>query len=205
MSLGKDLAEFLITVFQAFSKWFKRKPKTNNIDFDVLASMRLTLELGEMIADLFQDTKVTRSVMLVLINGKTDFRTTTVVFSHHAVSRQVQFSIGPVGSYSNMEIDDYYRVMVKSVEQNGISRQSRSNMPDCMLKSIYESEGVNHSNIYLIHRFQDFDGKGNDAVLIKSIGTHYEDGFTNVEELRIKIVVDWIKSKYIPGIKISPK
>ena len=81
--------------------------------------------------------------------------------------------------------------MLKDTETLGKVSYNVSKMEECDLKSIYELEEVNFSDVHFIMRSK-IDNE-NDRLFYCSISTHEESDFTSNERVLIKTNVDKIK------------
>jgi hypothetical protein len=66
-------------------------------------------------------------------------------------------------------------------------------LPDCHLKNIYLSEGVNYAYVYFLNRKKISEER--DRVFYCSVATHERDDFTEIEKIIIKASLDKLKSK----------
>jgi len=142
---------------------------------------------------LFKETVADRFLILIAINGKTDFNIVSVIFEQHNDNKH---PVNAIGTYRNIEVDNAYRNMLKLSEINGAYDIDVSKMNDCILKSFYEYEGVKHSKVRFLDR-QKIDND-NDFVIYSSLATHKNKSYNKIEEAIIKTVYE---STIIPNIK----
>lgn len=135
--------------------------------------------------EIFKKTKADRFLILIAINGKTNFKIVSVVFEQHKKS---DYEINAIARYRNLEIDDDYKEMLKLSEREGAVHLKTDSMRECLLKQIYLDEEVTFSDIRHIARIHIDDD--NDLLVYSSLATHSVKPFTERERTRAKIIYD---------------
>ena len=99
-----------------------------------------------------------------------------------------------VERYNNVLIDGHYANLLRDIVTHGSVKIKVDEMPDCLLKRIYITEGIKHSEVHylvskgLINRKQKFE------IFYLSIAKNDNEGFVNdVDKLNIQLGVDNIK------------
>lgn len=142
---------------------------------------------------IFQETKADRFLILIAVNGKSDFNIVSVVFEQH----NIKTDINAIARYRNVSIDDYYRKMLKDAERYGVVELDTHNMPiDSLLKNIYDIEDVKYSNVR--HLIRESIDDHNDIVIFSSIATHKNEPFNFIEKTFFMTQYD---SVIIPSLK----
>lgn len=90
------------------------------------------------VTKLIDETEIDRFLILVAWNGKRDPKWVTATV-------QIREEGKPIEQYIDVEVDDYYRSLMLKAKDRGPTAFSVSALPDCLIKSIYESEGVEQS------------------------------------------------------------
>lgn len=99
-----------------------------------------------------------------------------------------------VERYNNVLIDGHYANLLRDIVTHGSIKIKVEEMPDCLLKRIYITEGVKYSEVHylvskgLINRKQKFE------IFYLSIAKNDNEGFVNdSDKLNIQLGVDNIK------------
>jgi len=165
------------------------KIELNSIN--ILFNHSLITIINEHVGNIFSETKANRFLILFAVNGKTHFNYVTVALEH---VKDVSMS-GSIFRYNRLEIDDHYKAMLKMIETNGGVNYKVSDMPQSILRSIYESrdEKVTYSCVRFLKRIM--VDEMNDIVLYSSIATTEKQDFTQEEQLIIKRNFDVIKNE----------
>ena len=123
---------------------------------DKSISIQMDLETLNVIKNCFDQvlrkTKADRILILTATNGTSDLKFATAIYEHHKDSSSVSLSIGATNKYIKFEFDSEYKKMLKETEALGMVNYDVKNMRDCDLKTIYESEKINFSNVYFLMR-----------------------------------------------------
>ena len=133
---------------------------------DRLLDITLLSEIKTAVDVVFQETSADRYLILIALNGVTDFNMISVIFEQHKGVDK----ISAIARYRNLKIDDEYKSMLKKAERNGHVELEVSEMPDeSILKQIYMIEGVQHSKVtFLLRKGID---SGNDVIVFSSLAT----------------------------------
>lgn len=151
-------------------------------------------QIKEVVEEILLKTKADRFVILTATNGKFELRFATAIYEHHKKCDKVTLSIGATNKYIKFEFDSEYRKMLKEVELYGYMNLETSKMRNSDLKSIYESEEINFSNLYFLQRSA-IDAN-NDRMFYCSAATHENNNFLQKENIIIKSSIDKLKSKF---------
>lgn len=161
--------------------------KHNELKLDFLNRiMDLTSvnQIIEAIEKVFTLTKADRFLILVAVNGKEDFNVVSVIFEQH----KKNYKVNAIGTYRNIRIDQTYKQMLKNCEVNDVITLCTKEMPNSLLKSFYEVEGVQFSKVRFLAR-KPIDGE-NDFLVFSSLATHNEKDFTPREKTIIKTIYE---------------
>lgn len=130
---------------------------------------------------IFEHTKADRFMILIAVNGKTDFNVVSVIFEQHKTAK---WRVNAIIRYRDVNIDDAYRQLLKDVEYSGSVLLKVDEMKPQLLKDFYVVEKVKHSLIKFLHR-EHIDDE-NDVVIYSSVSTHLSAPFTKIEKAIIK-------------------
>ena len=145
------------------------------VDFESISAIK------EAVDNIFANTRADRFLILIAMNGKTNFNVVSVIFEQH---KNTKYSMNAIAKYRNLSVDDNYRQMLKMSESIGVVRLKTDDMKPQILKDIYELEGVKYSKVrHLLRKPLD---DGNDFIVYSSLATHSEEDFTNKERVIIK-------------------
>ena len=161
--------------------------------FDKLGKFDSFLKIRNAVDGLLDETKADRFLILVAINKIRDFNDVTVIYEQHGERAKGNNAIL---TYNHIEIDDHYREMLKRAELYGPVNLDVAAMQPCLLKDIYEIEGVRHSKVTHLHR-ESIDSE-NDAVFYSSIATHQDEPFDSLEVTKIRLAY---QSQIVPVFK----
>lgn len=142
-------------------------------------------KIKSAVDEIFLATKADRFLILIAINGKTDFNIVSVIFEQHKTTK---YQVNAIARYRSLKIDDNYRQMLKDAEFHGMVKLSTSEMENSLLKDIYAIENVAYSDIRHLLRLPIDDN--NDVLIYSSLATHNERPFTNIERTRANIIYD---------------
>ena len=146
---------------------------------DRVFDFRSFTELRASIDRIFDKTKVDRFLILIAINGKTDFNVVSVIFEQHNGHH-----VNAISKYRNVEIDDPYRQLLKYVEKETTVYLEVEKMESCFLKDFYQDEKVTFSDFRFLTR-EKIDPE-NDLLLFSTAATHHENSYTRIERSIIK-------------------
>lgn len=168
----------------------KEKLKAELSCINILFQHDFIILLNKQVENLFRETKAERFLLLFAVNGKTDFNFVSVCYEKMKNER----SRGAVYRYVRLGIDEHYRQMLKDVERENAIYLKVQEMPNSLLKSIYQSliENVRYSVIKFIKRLNADDE--NDIVIYSSLATCQDEDFTDNERVIIKAIYDVIRS-----------
>ena len=161
--------------------------------FDRIMDFTSINVIKDSVDRIFSQTSADRFLILIAINGKTDFNIVSVIFEQH--KNQVT-RINAIARYRNVHIDSEYRAMLKDTERNGMIHLEIEKMADSLLKEFYYIENVKHSLIkHLVRKPID---KNNDFLVFSSIATHSTTGFSK----RSKVIINQeYDATIIPNLK----
>ena len=130
---------------------------------------------------MFEKTKSDRFLIMIAVNGKTDFNIISVVFEQH---KNKSHRINAIARYHNIKIDLHYKQLLKDTERHDVMEICTEAMPESVLKDFYLDEKVQCILIRkLIRKPIDDD---NDFLVYSSISTHENKKFTRLEKSFIK-------------------
>jgi len=135
------------------------------------------------IQELMEETNVDRFLLLRALNGKDDPRYTNAVLQIRERGQHVIQYLGVV-----LDID--YVGRLKEVESNGSAYYVVSDMPPCVIRSIYEAEGVKAAEWCFIHRENYDDSRA--VITYCSFATHSTEGFDDATRALCKLRADRI-------------
>lgn len=151
--------------------------------------------LIDCVEDIFSKTRADRFLILIAVNGHEDFNIVSVIFEQH---KKNEYKVNAIGTYRNVKIDTHYKKMLKEAEFFGSVCLDVQKMPICLLKDIYENEGVNYSIVNFLSR-QKIDNE-NDFVVYSSIATHDKNSFTRAENAIIKLAYESVITPNITDV-----
>jgi hypothetical protein len=148
--------------------------------------------INDAVNYIFNKTSADRFLILIAVNGKTDFNVVTVIYE----LRKNKGNDGMKPIYKNVQIDNEYRLMLKTAEKNELVKLETKKMRDSKLKTFYKIEGVSFSHVrFLIRRPID---DNNDFIVFSSLATHRTTDFTDSEVMMSQLQYDGV---IIPSIK----
>lgn len=157
-----------------------KKLKKTNIKLSefIMNDFKLFSEIESVVRDIYKHTSATRFLILTANNGKENFTFASAIYEQHKPSSGTM--TGAIRRYNNIHIDKHYRDMLKDSELKGYIKVVTHKMPDSILKDIYEMEGVVHSQIIFLKRFN--INKNQDRVFFCSVATNKIDGFNDKDQ-----------------------
>lgn len=165
----------------------EKKNKEHQINFlTSIMNLNKMNKIIDAVDDIFKKTKADRFLVLVAINGKSDFNFISVVFEQH----KHKSDFIAVATYKEIQIDEAYRQMLKILEYNEFVNLYVEKMQDSLLKEFYNLEGVQFSQLRFLAR-QKIDNL-NDFVVYSSIASHKKGKYNNEENTIIKLNYDSI-------------
>lgn len=138
-------------------------------------------EIRDSVDRMFKNTKADRFMIIIAMNGVTDFRVVSVIFEQH---KSEKWKVNAIIRYRDVEIDDEFRRNLKRVEVEGSICFNVAEMTPQLLKDFWVIEKVKFARLRFLHR-QSLDDR-NDVVIYSSIATHESEPFTHLEEAIIK-------------------
>lgn len=152
---------------------------------DKILAIVLLNDLKTACTTIFKKTKADRFLILIAINGKVDFKTVSVIFEQHKNSTS-----SAIASYKSLRVDADYVQMLKQAEHDGVVQINVAQMKPCLLKEIYQMEGVKHSKVrHLLRKPLDEE---NHCLIYSSITTHSDEAFNVMEKVIIQTQMDGI-------------
>ena len=130
---------------------------------------------------IFENTKADRFMILIAVNGKTDFNIVSVIFEQHKTAK---WKVNAIIRYRDVHIDNEYRQLLKDAEYKGVVDIKVDDMKSQLLKDFYVLEKVRYSKIQFLHR-ESVD-EDNDVLIFSSVSTHTDKPFTKIENAVIK-------------------
>lgn len=130
---------------------------------------------------MFEKTKADQFLIMIAVNGKTDFNMISVVFEQHKTKA---FRINAIARYHNITIDTQYKQLLKDTEKNEVILLETDSMQESMLKDFYMDEKITHAIIRKLIR-KPIDNT-NDFLVYSSIATHENQEFSRTERAFIK-------------------
>jgi hypothetical protein len=172
--------------------------------FRLIGDIKDFLGIEEAALELFNKTEVDRFLILVAVNGVTEFRAATCIYEQQkAGEERAQITVSATSQYVNFEFDHYYRQMLKDIEARGsVIYQDVNQMPDSDLKSIYKMEGVKKSKVLFLRRAKNYDGQGNDMFFYCSAASHRSGEYSPEDRVAIKTTVHGIR-EYVNQLSIK--
>ena len=136
--------------------------------------------------ELFETTAGGRFLMLVAVNGKTDYNIVNGYFECYADEREVGED-----TFRDVIIDAHYKQMLKDIERHFfLLLDTESLPPDSLLYGIYKNAGVRHVVACYLGRIK--ADEENEAVVFFTIAS-FDKEFENLSLIRL--VQSRIKSK----------
>lgn len=130
---------------------------------------------------IFESTKADRFMILIAVNGKTDFNVVSVIFEQHKTTK---WRVNAIIRYRDVHIDPQYKQLLKDVEREGTIILKVNDMKPQLLKDFYIMEHIKHSQIKFLHR-ESVD-EDNDVLIYSTVSTHVSKPFTKIENAVIK-------------------
>lgn len=130
---------------------------------------------------IFEKTKADRFLIMIAVNGISDFRIISVIFEQH---KDTKYRVNAIIRYRDVEIDDVYKKLLKEVELHGSVDLSIDTMLPQLLRDFYTIENIKHAKMRFLHREQ-LD-PNNDILIYSSVATHDKEPWTNIENTLIK-------------------
>lgn len=160
---------------------------------DKILDIALLGKIQDAVKIMFNETKADRFLILVAINGKVNFNVVSVIYEQHKDS---EYRGNAIARYKNLEIDEDYRIMLKNAEVNSFIEIEVETMRDCLLKRIYQVEGIKHSKVRHLLRLPIDDD--NDVLIYSSVATHENEYFNVLEKT---IFLTQYNATVIPSIR----
>jgi len=148
---------------------------------DKILNLQSFNEIQDSVNRIFAKTKADRFLILIGVNGTTDFRLVSVIFEQH---KNTQYKVNALIRYRDVEIDNNYRKLLRDTEREGTIDLNIKKMPNQLLKNFYTLENVKYSKMRFLNR-EHLDKK-NDIVIFSSVATHIDEDWTELENTIIK-------------------
>lgn len=142
-------------------------------------------KIAAAVDELFKTTRADRFLILIAVNGKTDFNIVSVIFEQH---KKASYKINAIAKYRNLSIDEDYKAMLKRSEKYGLVELKTTDMKSSLLKDIYIMENIIHSDVRHLLRIQ--ADQDNDILIYSSLSTHNSKGFTTLGKRKADLVYD---------------
>lgn len=146
---------------------------------------KLLVIWGKTIGDidrLIDETEIDRFLMLTAINGIEHPRETTAHFQKRERGQKKY-------EYTEIQIDDHYRQLLKQAIQEGYVYFVVDDLPDgVLIKNIYLMEGVK-SSMWILISVNDL-GDGKKSITYASLSTHQDGGISAMTQTRCLITRD---------------
>lgn len=174
------------------------KLKNELSSLSLLFDVELFHIIKEQVFAMFEETKADRFLIMFAVNGKREFNYVSVAYEQ---TRTYQ-NKGAISRYVRLNIDEHYQHLLKDVERSGSVTLEVQDMPDCLLKALYESEkpAVKHSIIKFLTRIA--IDEENDLVVYTSMATFSDEPYTVHEKAVMRSLHDKIR-KYANEIEIN--
>lgn len=141
---------------------------------DKILDLTLLEDIRQAVNVFFETTSAERFLILIAVNGKTDFNVVSVIFEQRKVSNS---KINAIARYRNLKVDKYYKEMLKDVERHQAIDYQVSKMPEgSLLRAIYENEGVRHSRVR--HLLREPIDDNNDVLIFSTVAKFEDEPFT---------------------------
>lgn len=148
---------------------------------DKILSFESFNKIKNSVDRIFAKTKADRFLIMIAVNGITDFRVISVIFEQH---KNTKYQVNAIIRYRDVEIDDAYKQLLKDVEFHGSIDLSINSMLPQLLRDFYTIENIKHAKMRFIHR-EPLDSN-NDIIIYSSVATHETDSWTSIENTLIK-------------------
>lgn len=139
--------------------------------------------IKDAVDEMFLETKADRFLILIAINGQTDFNIVSVIFEQH---KTADFQVNAIARYKDLPIDEAYRSMLKHAEREGQVLLETEKIERSLLGELYRLEGVEHSVVKHILRIK--ADERNDILVYSSLATHNSRSFTNLELRKVDLI-----------------
>lgn len=195
ISLISAISAFLIALIPYFLQKRGEEKKLKNKIVDIDIELFKFNDLKESVEKVLFETKADRFLILMAHNGKEEMKFATAIYEQHKISEQSSFSFGATNKYIKLTFDHNYRELLKNCEKNDVVKMSTNTMEDSLLKNIYLSEKISHSNCYFIKRYPEYKSQDKDLLLYCTLATHVNEPFDNNDEVKFKTFTDYLKNE----------
>jgi hypothetical protein len=172
-SLLQDIQKLRIDFEESKNKLTKTQLKVTILDR--LAELAVFNELKNAADRIFEQTKADSFIILYATNGSHLIRSVSVSFG----LQKNPSMTAPIIRYKDVEIDDSYRAILKTLEQEGKMDFHRSDMEAQILKDFFTLEGINTIKLNFIDR-RNLD-EMNDIIIFCTIGSYKKEDWTEIE------------------------
>lgn len=136
------------------------------------------------VGKIFARTSINMFNVHIAVNGKTDLRRISLVYSSMAVpAAMVDEADGPVAP-ENMVVDEHYRAIIKQSETEGPVYIEADFLPSGDIRGLLEADGVKGAMIYFIDRISITNE--DDMVVFCWFGSTHTPTITNADRAIIK-------------------
>ena len=145
-------------------------------------------EWNEITADilaLFRTTKIDRFMILRAWNGTIQPKWTTAFFQLREEGQQPY-------TYTHLQLDDDYVTRLRDTISRGHMLYKVDAIPESLIRSIYDSEGVRHSLWFHLDT-KELKDSPSVGLTYCSFATHEDEDFTDEELLRCRLITSRIK------------
>ena len=130
---------------------------------------------------IFEKTKADQFLIMIAVNGKTDFNVISVIFEQH---KNNDHRINAIARYHNITIDPHYKKLLKTTNIEAVIEMITDDMPESILKDFHTEEKITSSLVrQLVRTPMDEE---NDVLVYSTISTHSKKRFTRLEKSFIK-------------------
>lgn len=175
---GEAMATGLLALGGAVAKlWHSNKKlqrSYNKMAHYILGDFQMFSEISGTVIEAFGMTSAERFLILAANNGERSPDYASVIYE-----KEKNGSMGAIRRYRKVPVDRAYRSMLLEAELNGWVRFCPAESDPCLLKEIYESDGVTDSVIVFLRRVN--LKQGSDRIFYCSIATRADGGFTDRE------------------------
>lgn len=183
----------IAVAFIQFRKRAKSEEKTNALGRELdlqrvaLSKFEIFNQFGVFWAEisrLCETTKVDRFLMLRAWNGRLQPLWTTAFYQFRAGEQEPE-------QYIHTELDKDYVSRLQAMDQAGRIQMVVDDLPESLIKKVYQAEGVKHAIWFFLDRVD--DSGGSSAIVYCSFASHENEPFTDAEIMKCSLLVGQIK------------
>lgn len=161
--------------------------------YDDVLKLVFVNAIQDSVKELFKNTSADRFLILIARNGKTELRYADVILDFY---KDPNHQIDAVRIYTNVELDDPYKEMLRLTEKHGFFDIETATMPDQILKHFYMVEDVKHGRTMPIARLP--IDEDNDFLIYTSVAKHLDVKFTEMEKTYFELIHN---NSFRPNVK----